>query len=315
MRSVKIEGLKQEVAPLIMGSDYFTPEIYDLVSQNLDAFVAIGGNTIDTAFIYCGGKSEQAIGMWIEERNNREDILIWTKGAHPNEKGKRVNRDAIAEELAISLERLRTDYIDLYALHRDDPDVPVGHILEALNEHVEAGRIHAFGASNWTWQRLEEANRYAEEHGLIGFSFNSPNLSLAKAKEPYWHDCVSVDDEMHAWHVRTGLPLFSWSSQARGFFTGRYTPEDRSNADLVRVFYNDANWERYRRAEQLAKEKGCETIQIALAYVLNQPYPTGAVIGPRNEAELRSCREAADIVLTPEEIRWLDLSADRDGAA
>lgn len=307
MKTIAIEGLKRDVSRLIMGSDYFTPDVYELVCANLDAFLSIGGNTIDTAFIYCGGRSEEAIGMWVEERGNRDSINIWTKGAHPNKDGKRVNRDAIREELTISLERLRTDYVDLYALHRDDPDMPVGHIIEALNEHVEAGRILAFGASNWTTARIEEANRYAADHGLRGFSFSSPNLSLAKAQEPYWHDCISVDDDMLAWHERTGMPIFSWSSQARGFFTGRFTPEDRSDADLVRVFYNDANWERYRRAEQMAAEKGCTTIQIALAYVLNQSFPTAAIVGARNEAELRSCRDAAAIVLTAEEVEWLDL--------
>ncbi|GGF96491.1 aldo/keto reductase [Paenibacillus abyssi] len=309
MKTLHIDGLNQGVSRLIMGSDYFAPEVYDLVSTNLDAFVSIGGNTIDTAFVYCGGKSEQAIGMWVEERKNRKEINLWTKGAHPNKDGKRVNPEAIREELMISLDRLRTDYVDLYALHRDDTDIPVGVILEALNEHVEAGRILAFGASNWSWQRLQEANAYAEQHGLRGFSFNSPNLSLAKAKEPYWHDCVSVDQEILEWHECTGMPIFSWSSQARGFFTGRFSPDDHSDADLVRVFYNDENWERYRRAEQLGKEKGVATIQISLAYVLNQSFPTAAIIGARNEAEMVSCRDAALIELTNEEIRWLDLRA------
>ncbi|WP_128656458.1 aldo/keto reductase [Paenibacillus sp. 598K] len=309
MKKINIPGLHNSVSNLIMGSDYFTPETYELARTNLDAYVAIGGNTIDTAFIYCGGKSEQALGMWVEERGNRKDINIWTKGGHPNRDGNRVNKQAIDEELTISLERLRTDYVDLYALHRDDPAVPVGEVLEILNSHVEAGRILAFGASNWTWERILEANRYAAEHGLRGFEFNSPNLSLAKANEPYWRDAISVDEALLAEHERTKLPLFSWSSQARGFFTGRYTPEDRSDADTVRVFYNDDNWERYRRAEKLAADKGVTTIQIALAYVLNQPFPTAALIGPRNEAEMRSCGEATEIELTTEEIQWLDLRA------
>src|SRR5699024_7978614 len=98
-----------------------------------------------------------------------------------------------------------------------------------------------------------------------------------------------------------------WSSQARGFFTGRFTPEDRSNEDLVRVFYNADNWERYRRAEQLGQKKGVETIQISLAYVLNQSFPTAAIIGPQNKQELVSCGEAAELTLTEEETTWLDL--------
>lgn len=307
MRSIQIAGASKSVSQLVMGSDYFHPEEMERVGAILDAFVAIGGNTIDTAHIYCGGDSEKAIGLWLEARKNRQDIQILTKGAHHNQSGPRVNRAAIYEELMISLERLRTDYVDLYALHRDDPDVAVGLIVETLNEHVEAGRIHTFGASNWTVQRLQEANAYAAQHGMRGFSFSSPNLSLAKAIEPYWAGCVSADANTIAWHEQTQLPLLSWSSQARGFFTGRFTPEDRSNADLVRVFYNDDNWTRYRRAAELAAEKGVTTIEIALAYVLNQPFPACAIIGPQNAVEMQSCHVGADIRLSDRERDWLDL--------
>ena len=239
---------------------------------------------------------------------NRDDINIFTKGAHHDANGPRVNPEAIRSDLFTSLERLRTDYIDLYALHRDDPATPVGVILEALNEHVEAGRIRAFGGSNWTHERLQEAADYAKQHGLIGFSFSSPNLSLAKANEPFWPGCVSTDEGALRWHEAKQFPLLSWSSQARGFFTGRFTPENRENADLVRVFYSDENWTRLRRAEQLAQEKGVSAIQIALAYVLSQPFPACALIGPRSEAEMHSCRDGAQLVLSPQELAWLDLT-------
>lgn len=307
MQYIEIDNVKKPVSSLIMGSDYFTPDIMDKVTEVMENYLAIGGNAVDSAYIYAGGRSEEALGIWMEENNRREDILIFTKGGHPNHEGPQINKQAIYDELHTSLERLRTDYIDIYGLHRDDPNVPVGEIVEILNEHIEAGKIGAIGGSNWTTERLQEANEYAEKNGLVGFSFSSPNLSLAKAQEPYWADCISVDDEILAWHEKTHLPIFSWSDQARGFFTGRFTPEDRSNRDLVRVFYNDDNWKRYRRAEQLAKENGVETIQISLAYVLNQKFPTAAIIGPQNKQELVSCREAAEIKLTEEEIQWLDL--------
>lgn len=310
MKSFAIPGVKLPVTQLIMGTDYYSPEIQDRVNELLDAYVGIGGNTLDTGHIYGGGKSERAIGNWMAARGNRSDILVLTKGAHHNAAGPRVNKAAIDQDLSESLERLQTDYIDLYALHRDDPAVEVGPIVEALNAHIEAGRVRAIGGSNWSHQRLQEANDYAAKHGLVGFTFSSPNLSLAKAKEPFWAGCISADAETCAWHEKTQLPLLSWSSQARGFFTGRFTPEDRSNADLVRVFYSDANWERYRRAEQLGKEKGLTTIQIALAYVLNQPFPSAALIGPQNQQEMDSCREGASVRLTPEEMAWLDLSAE-----
>lgn len=309
MKHIQIKGLDKPVSKLIMGSDFFRLDNAQEVSDILGHYLAIGGNTIDTAFIYCGGQSEQALGIWLDEMGNRDDINIFTKGAHHDASGPRVNPEAIRSDLFTSLERLRTDYIDLYALHRDDPATPVGVILEALNEHVEAGRIRAFGGSNWTHERLQEAADYAEQHGLIGFSFSSPNLSLAKANEPFWAGCVSTDEQALRWHEAKQFPLLSWSSQARGFFTGRFTPENRENADLVRVFYSDENWTRLRRAEQLAQEKGVSAIQIALAYVLSQPFPACALIGPRSEAEMLSCRDGAQLVLSAQELAWLDLTA------
>jgi aryl-alcohol dehydrogenase-like predicted oxidoreductase len=309
MKHIHIKGLDKPVSKLIMGSDFFRLDNGQEVSDILGHYLAIGGNTIDSAFIYCGGQSEQALGIWLDEMGNRDEINIFTKGAHHDQNGPRVNAEAIRSDLFTSLERLRTDYIDLYALHRDDPAIPVGVILEALNEHVEAGRIRAFGGSNWTHERLQEAADYAEQHGLIGFSFSSPNLSLAKANEPFWSGCVSTDEQALRWHEAKQFPLLSWSSQARGFFSGRFTPENRDNADLVRVFYSDENWTRLRRAEQLAQEKGVSAIQIALAYVLSQPFPACALIGPRSEAEMRSCRDGAELVLTPQELAWLDLTA------
>lgn len=307
MNEIKIKGLDRPISSLMMGTDYFTPQIIDKVTEVMDNYLAIGGNVLDTAHIYAGGQSEEAIGIWMEENKRRDDIVLLTKCGHPNQDGPTINKRAMDGELSKSFERLRTDYIELYALHRDDPNVPVGEILEILNGYVEDGKIGAFGGSNWTTARLAEANAYAEKNGLVGFSFSSPNLSLAKAQSPYWADCISVDDDMLKWYEDMNLPVFSWSAQARGFFTGRFTPEDRSNKDLVRVFYNDENWERYRRAEQLAKEKGVETIQISLAYVLNQSFPTSAIIGPENKTEMVSCREAAEITLTEDEIKWLDL--------
>ncbi|MCZ8515923.1 aldo/keto reductase [Paenibacillus filicis] len=306
MRTIEIKGLDKPVTCLIQGSDYFKHNVYDKVRTVLDGFFAAGGNTIDTAYIYCGGESEETIGRWMKDRGNRQEVIILTKGAHHDKNGPKVNPEAIASDLATSLERLGTDYIDLYALHRDDPAVPVSIIIDALNEHIRAGKVRAIGASNWTTARLQEANEYAASKGLAGFTFNSPNLSLAKAKEPFWTGCVSADEDYCAWHEEHQLPLLSWSSQARGFFTGRFTPEVRDNADLVRVFYSDANWERLYRAEELGKRKGVSTIQIALAYVLNQPFPTAALIGAQSPEELASCKEGSEIRLTPDEVRWLE---------
>ncbi len=307
MKYYDIQGVPQKCSQLIMGSDFFKPETIDYVSEVLQYYKQIGGNTIDTAHVYSGGESEKTIGIWMETEKNRKDVIILTKGAHHNKDGPRVTAEAIKSDLFTSLERLRTDYVEMYGLHRDDPTQPVGLIIEALNEHIEAGRIMAIGGSNWSHQRLQEANDYAKSHGLVGFTFSSPNLSLAKPNEPFWAGCVSADDETCAWHENHAFPLLSWSSQARGFFTGRFTPDVHNDPDVVRVFYSDQNWERFRRAEQLGKEKGVSTIQIALAYVLNQRFPSFALIGARNEAEMQSCSEATEIQLSSQEMDWLNL--------
>ncbi|WP_422660638.1 aldo/keto reductase [Paenibacillus sp. EC2-1] len=310
MNTISIKGLNKPVSVLMKGSDYFYHDNYEKAAANLDAYFASGGNSIDSAHIYCGGQSEEVIGRYMKERGNRDEWVILTKGAHHDHNGPRVTAKHIREDITTSFERLQTDFIDLYALHRDDPNIPVGEIVEALNEYVKAGTVGAIGVSNWTWQRIQAANEYADANGLAGFSFSSPNLSLAKPNEPFWSGCVSADEETCAWHEAQQLPLLSWSSQARGFFTGRFSPEIRDNADLVRVFYNDDNWERLERAKQLGASKGATAIQIALAYVLNQPFPTCALIGAQSEEELRSCEEGALIHLTTDEMNWLDLKTD-----
>ncbi|MBP1947877.1 aldo/keto reductase [Virgibacillus litoralis] len=305
------QPIEKKCSRLIMGSGGFHQfknknDIYDILNE----FIKLGGNVLDTAHQYID--SERILGEWLSGREDRSDIYILTKGAHPDdgEPGNRVNPKSITKDINESLERLGTDYIDFYALHRDDESVPVGPIIELLNEHIASGKIHAIGTSNWSYQRIHEANLYADKNGLIGFMFNSPNLSLAKSNEPRWPGCVSVDDEMLNWHSGNQLPLFAWSSQAGGFFSGNFSPEIRENEEIVRVYYSEDNWERYRRAEKLAEEKEVSTIQIALAYVLNQDFPTAAIIGPEKIAELVSSIEGAEIGLTKQEVDWLDLQAN-----
>lgn len=156
MEFIEIAGAGKKVSRLIKGTDYFFHDTYEKAATNLDAFLAIGGNTVDTAHIYCGGQSEEVLGRYMKERGNRNQMVILTKGAHHDQNGPRVNADAIRKDLTESLERLQTEHVELYALHRDDPNMPVVAILEALNEHIESGKIGAIGASSWTWRRLKK---------------------------------------------------------------------------------------------------------------------------------------------------------------
>ncbi|GGI45294.1 oxidoreductase [Paenibacillus marchantiophytorum] len=309
MKYLHIHGVGKEISRLIMGTgDLRKLEEPELTM--LDAYIAAGGNTFDTAHQY--RNKEIILGQWLAEKNLRDQVVILTKGAHHDDgsPGPRVNPQAIRKDLTESLERLGTDYVDLYALHRDDPSVAVGPIMEELNEHIRAKRIRAIGASNWAFHRVQEANEYAASHNLIGFAFNSPNLSLAKANEPRWEGCVSADEETCLWHASKQLPLLAWSSQAGGFFSGNFSPDNRSEEEMVRVYYSENNWERYRRAVILAEEKRVTPIQIALSYVLHQAFPTCAIIGPRNPEELQISMQSMNLLLTPNEIEWLDLKKE-----
>lgn len=273
----------------------------------LDAFFEVGGNCVDTALVYRGGESERVIGQWVKARGVRDQLILLTKGAHPLSDGKpRVTPEAIRHDLAVSLERLGVETIDLYLLHRDDPGVPVDEIVDCLHGLREEGKVRAYGGSNWSVARLEQANAYARAKGLTPFAASSPNFSLAVPNEPRWSGCISVTPADLAWYEASQLPLFSWSSQAGGFFTGRYSPERTDDPEMVRVYYSRENWNRYERARRLAAAKGVEATQIALAYVLCQSFPTFALIGPLTEGELRSSLRAVDVELSREEVMWLD---------
>lgn len=315
MKKIEITGYKNgekyaiKVSQLAMGSgDYLRLDNMDNVNRVLDKYKEIGGNIFDTARHY--RHSEQTLKEWMSRRENREDMVIFTKGCHPVRAfpdTARVTPECIEEDIDKSLEMLGVDYVELFALHRDDRTQPVGPLVQKLNEMIEKGKIHAYGFSNWQLDRIIAADRFARENSLIPLSFNSPNLSLAQCQIPRWPGCVSANMDMVDWHTQTQLPLISWSAQAGGFFSGRYDRNDRSNQEIVDVYYTADNWERYDLAIQLANELNKTPIQIALAYVLNQPFPTVAAIGTENIEELYSSYEATKIHLSQSQMDRLNL--------
>lgn len=304
----RFEPLGRDLSCLVLGTMALAPDDLDRSFALLDAWREAGGNVVDTAHIYGGGHCERVLGRWMKERGTRERLSIIGKGAHHNVDRKRVTPEDIASDLRDSLVRMQTDFVDLYLLHRDDPDVPVGEIVDALNAQMKTGRVRAFGGSNWTPARLAAANAYAAGKGLAGFTASSPHLSLALPNGEIWAGCVAaIDTESRDWYAKTQMPLFAWSSQARGFFSGRFHPGKDTDATVTRVYYSDTNWGRFRRAEEFGKRRGRFTAnQVALAWVLRQPFPVFALIGPHNVDELRSSLAALELSLTPDECRWLE---------
>ncbi|MFO8009030.1 MAG: aldo/keto reductase [Candidatus Brocadiia bacterium] len=316
MQYGQIDGVDKPVSRLILGA-----MIMGWVEEGdgrdlLDEAFELGYNAFDTGHVY-GEGVECPLGEWIEDRGVREDVVIVGKGAHPGQEGPRVNREAIRSDLAESLERLRTDYMDVYLLHRDDPDVPVGPIVQALNELLTEGRISAFGGSNWTHERIEEANRYAEEHDLTPFAASSPNYSLAVQYGEAWGGCIGIGGpegaEARAYYRRTRMPVLAWSSLARGFLSGRLTSAnyEETKDDLppacVRGFCYEENFRRLDRAHELAAERGVSVPQIALAYVLDSDVNVFPLVGPSSPQELADDAAALGVELTEDERAYLDL--------
>ena len=312
---MRIPGLDRPLSALALGSHYYRLAEIGKWHSLLDHYLEAGGTVLDTARSYA--ESEQVIGPWLAQRDVRERLVLLTKGGHGQRHGVTEGdfAAAIEAELGTSLEVLGVEQVDLYLLHRDSPAFDVGTIVEALNRELRRGRVRALGASNWEYDRIEQANAYARDRGLQGFSLISNHLALARPAEPFWPGLVGVGADGRRWHRETGVPLLVFSAQARGFFSGRYGPHQRAaegaldpyDARMLEVYGSDANFARLERARQLGREKGgYSATQVALAWLLHQPLPLVPIVGPRSREELAASFAALELRLTPEETRWLE---------
>ena len=315
-----IPGVNKPVSRIAQGSTMLTMKDAAAVERGLallDAFFELGCTLYDTSTIYGGGDCDRILGLWMESRGNREKVVIQGKGCHHSRDRKRVTPWDITSDLYDVLARLRSDYVDLWVMHRDDPSQDVGPIVETMNEHLVAGRIHAYGGSNWSHERIHAANDYAEGHGLVGFAVSSPNFSLAQRVRDPWGDstCIAGPENKaaRAWYQANQMALIPWSSLAAGFFCGRYTRESLEamppdhNDSTVKWFHNEANTTRLDRCEELAREKDATVSQIALAYLLCGPWNVFPLVGCDTPEQLQANIAALDVKLTPEEIAYLDL--------
>jgi len=294
MAAGTLPGIAKPVSRLVMGVDNQRDLTHAAVM--FDDFTEQGGNTFDTAWLYGQGAMEPLLGKWIRSRGVRDDVVVVGKGAHTPH----CDPESLRRQLAESLDRLDTDHVDLYLMHRDNLDVPVGEFVDGMEEERAAGRVTAYGVSNWTLDRVEEALAYARQHDKAGFAALSNHFSLAEAYAVPWEGCVHVTDAAsQSWLRDHDLALLPWSSQARGFFAGH------ADEEVARCYHSESNFGRRERAQTLAADLGVPTTAVALAFVLHQPFATFPLIGPRTLTETHGSLRALEITLTPEQVAWL----------
>lgn len=283
----------------------------------LDAVWALGITAFDCAAKY----GEEALGEWLSARGLHGKAVLLTKGAHFNAFRNRVTPYDILSDAHDSLCKLRTDCIDIYLLHRDDPSVPVGPVMEALDSLCQQGRLRVIGTSNWTCERIDEANDYALAHRLTPFTVGSPNFGLAEQVSDLWGGgCVSLSGPEAAaarqWYLQRKMPVVAYSSLGRGFFGGRLKSDHPEKTGeildefAVRGYVCPQNFERLRRAEALSAQKGCTVPQLALSWLLHQKLDVYAAVHSNAPERMAQNTAALDVALTPQECAWLNLEQD-----
>ncbi|GGR35217.1 aldo/keto reductase [Streptomyces netropsis] len=297
------------VHPLALGGNVFGWTADEAESfAVLDAYAAAGGNFIDTADIYSvwapgneGGESETVIGNWFASRGNRADIVLATKvgGGQPEKRG--LSANAIKSGVEESLRRLRTDYIDLYYTHFDDPSVPVEEFITALDALVKEGKVREIAASNITADRLAEALAFSDESGLAKYAAIQPHYNLV-SRDTYEGDLADVA-------ARHGLAAVPYFALASGFLTGKYRPGRTVDSARAEGAGKHLESERGRRIltalDEVAAAHDAEVATVALAWLNAQPTVASPLASARTVEQLPALLAVADVTLTEAELKRL----------
>ena len=289
-----------------MKSGYFVWTLdYAQSKPIIDRAIDLGINFFDTADMYSEGRSEETLGKAIKGR--REDLVIATKvynpmGPGPNDKG--LSRKHIRHEARRSLERLGTDYIDLYQIHRWDYEAPIEETMRTLNDLVRDGAVNYLGASSmWAWQ-FAEALDLSERLGLEKFVSMQNHYNLAYREE---------EREMIPLCRSRGIGIIPWSPLARGFLSGKYKRNKKPSGRryegdrlLKQRFFKPQDFDILDEVTEVAKEKGATPAQVALAWVLSRPGVVSPIIGTSKPAQLEELVAALEIKLSADDVKRLE---------
>jgi aryl-alcohol dehydrogenase-like predicted oxidoreductase len=300
-RQLGASGLS--VSPICLGGNVFGWTADERTSFSiLDAWLDAGFNFIDTADVYSrwapghsGGESETVIGKWLKQGGRRDKVVIATKvGFDMGEGRSGLSAKWIAQSIEDSLRRLNVEQIDLYQAHKDDEATPLEETLEAFAKLVEAGKVRAIGASNYTAARLLEALQVSKRLGVPRFESLQPLYNL--------YDRAVFEKDLQPLCVKEGIGVISFYAIAAGFLTGKYrTPEDAAKsargANTVKKYLNDRGLKILAALDEASKLTGAPAARIAIAWVMAQPGITAPIASASNLEQLQEITQAAQLKL------------------
>mgnify|MGYP002735219967 FL=1 len=298
-----------DTAPLVLGGNVFgwTAD-EDTSFKLLDRFVERGFNAIDTADVYsawapglAGGESEAVMGRWLARRGRRDDVVIMTKvGSLEARKG--LSADNIAAAVEDSLRRLQTDYLDVYFAHIDDDSVPLEETLGAFSKLVEAGKVRAIGASNYSADRLREALQVSADKGLKRYEIMQPGYNL--------YDRAGFELELAALAQGEELGVVSYFSLASGFLTGKYASRDdlkgAARAGFLEGFFDERGMQLLETLRKVSADVGATPAQVSLAWLMTRPGVTAPIASATSMEQLDDILAAAEVRLPQEALDALD---------
>ncbi|WP_026461892.1 aldo/keto reductase [Adhaeribacter aquaticus] len=301
MEKRKLGNSGLEVAPLAFGGNVFGWTVDEANSFTLlDAFIEAGFNFIDTANSYSswvpgnkGGESETIIGNWVKQRSNRDKIIIATKvGSDMGQGHKVLKKHYILQAVEESLQRLRTDYIDLYQSHYDDLDTPIEETLEAYAQLIKEGKVRAIGASNFSPERLNQAIELSQT-GLPRYETLQPEYNL--------YDREEYEKELEPLCLENNIGVISYFSLASGFLTGKYRSEnDLSKSQRgggVKKYLNERGFRILQALDEVAEDYNSDPASVSLAWLIARPSITAPIASATSLGQLQSLIKAAELKL------------------
>jgi aryl-alcohol dehydrogenase-like predicted oxidoreductase len=311
MQNRKLGNSSLTVSPICFGGNVFGWTADEAMSfKLLDGFVGAGFNFIDTADVYSrwhpgnsGGESEVIIGNWLAKRGNRDKIVLATKFGLEMGPGKvGLSAKYMMEAVEASLKRLKTDYIDLYQSHRDDPNTPVEETLGAFQKLVQQGKVREIGASNFSAARLKESLDASKRDGLPRYQSLQPLYSLVERD--------SLEGELEDLCLKEHVGVIGYYSLASGFLTGKYRSkadmEGKTRAPRVEKYVNEKGFKVLAALDEVGAKHKAKPGQVALAWLIARPSVAAPIASATNMDQLKELMGAAEVRLDKADIDLID---------